>query len=112
MDPPNELATLNARMRKLWNVGDSSLTDIAAAVGLPVDEVEAYLQAQPGFPDVLDARPVICQAPACGRAFEAWHMAQRYCSDRCRNAGTTRRWRECQRRKRGVVPAEERSEVP
>jgi hypothetical protein len=103
---------LNARMRKLWNVGDSSLSDIAAAVGLPVDEVEAYLHAQPGFPDVIDARPATCQAPSCGREFAAWHKAQRYCSDRCRHAGTTRRWRECQRRKRESAVAQAMERAP
>jgi hypothetical protein len=101
----------HARVRKLWNIGDSSLRDIGDALGMPVDEVEAYLRGQPGFPGIVGALRVTCRAPRCGQEFDAWHRARRYCSDACRNASTTRRWRQAKRAKRESVAAQEPSEM-
>lgn len=37
----------------LWNIGDYSFRDIAFAISVEIEAVEAYLVSRPGFPGVV-----------------------------------------------------------
>jgi hypothetical protein len=100
----SKIAQRRALMRRLWNDGDSSHADIAAAAGLSVDTVANWLASQPGYPGIITPKSVVCAI--CGVAFPSWRQGGRlYCSMVCRQEGTRQRWFAWKRRDRGLPAA-------
>lgn len=94
-----------ALMRRLWNDGDHSHSDIAEIAGIDVDSVAKWLARQPGYPGLIKARQLTC--PICAKAFEWWGSGQqRYCSQRCAHEARRIAWFRKSRSERGLPPVE------
>jgi hypothetical protein len=97
-----------ALMRRLWNDGDHSHSDIAEIAGIDVDSVTKWLARQPGYPGLIKARRLTC--PTCGKEFDCWShgakASRRYCSQWCGHEARRIAWFQQGRRKRGLPPVE------
>jgi hypothetical protein len=88
------------RIVRLWDRGNSSLTDIAEAVGISVDTVTEYLAQQPGYPGLINPKRVRCVI--CGADFETSHAQRQHCSPECIAESRRRSFWRCMRRRRGL----------
>lgn len=82
-----------ARMVRLWNLGDHSLSDIARDTGVSIGKVAKYLTTRPGYPGLIGATKMACRL--CGAQFEVWGQgarSRRYCSTVCGQEARRREW--------------------
>jgi hypothetical protein len=105
MTAPVKLAEKRALARRLWNEGDSSHSDIAAATGLTVESAAKWLAKQPGYPGIIGPQRRCCRR--CGAEFEHWEPGRRgrfsvYCSAWCRKEAHRELWWRSMRKRKGM----------
>jgi hypothetical protein len=105
MTAPVKLAEKRALARRLWNEGDSSHSDIAAATGLTVESAAKWLAKQPGYPGIIGPHRPCCRK--CGAEFDQWEPDRRgrhsaYCSEWCRRESRGLQYWQAKRRRLGL----------